>query len=56
MSANSGPLKPGTLCWLTFTTAANIGKVVEVISLTGTFHLRRRHRRRRHLRQDLAKI
>jgi hypothetical protein len=39
MSANSGPLKPGTLCWLTFTTAANIGKVVEVISLAGTFNL-----------------
>jgi hypothetical protein len=32
MSANRGPLKPGTPCWLTKTVAANIGKVVEVVS------------------------
>jgi hypothetical protein len=37
MSANSGPLKPGVLCWLTGTIAANIGKIVEILSFEGNY-------------------
>ena len=39
MSANQGFLEKGTPCWLTFTIAANVGKIVEVVSFAGTFDL-----------------
>lgn len=32
---NNGKLKPGQLCWLTWTIPQNIGKVVEVINYLG---------------------
>jgi hypothetical protein len=32
---NNGKLKPGQLCWLTFTIPQNIGKIVEVIAYLG---------------------